>query len=59
MIIFLFRLAVRFPGYSPRGSGFDSRRYHIFWLVVGLEWGPLSVVMIIEQLLEWKVPATA
>jgi hypothetical protein len=25
-----------------------------FWEVVGLEWGPLSLVMIIEELFEWK-----
>jgi hypothetical protein len=33
-------------------SGFDSRRYHIFWEVVGLERGPLSLVSTIEELLE-------
>jgi hypothetical protein len=33
-------------------SGFDFRRYHIFWEVVGLEWGPLSLVNTIEELLE-------
>jgi hypothetical protein len=32
-------------------SGFDSRRYQIFWEVVGLEWGPLSLVSTIEELL--------
>jgi hypothetical protein len=35
-------------------SGFDSRRYQIFREVVGLERGPLSLMMIIEELLEWK-----
>jgi hypothetical protein len=35
-------------------SGFDSRRYHIFWEVVGLEPGPLSLLRIIEELHEWK-----
>jgi hypothetical protein len=35
-------------------SGFDSRRYQIFWEVVGLERGPLSLMRIIEELLEWK-----
>jgi hypothetical protein len=35
-------------------AGFDSRRYQIFWEVVGLERGPLSLVRIIEELLEWK-----
>jgi hypothetical protein len=33
---------------------FDSRRYHIFWEVVGLERGPLSLVITIEELLEIK-----
>jgi hypothetical protein len=35
-------------------SGFDSRRYQIFWAVVGLEQGPLSLVSTIEELLERK-----
>jgi hypothetical protein len=35
-------------------SEFDSRRYQIFWEVVGLEWGPLSLVSTIEELLERK-----
>jgi hypothetical protein len=35
-------------------SRFDSRRYQIFWEVVGLEWGPLSLVSTIEELLEGK-----
>jgi hypothetical protein len=45
---------VRVPGYRSRAPGFDSRRYQIFWEVVGLEWDPLSLVGIIEELLEWK-----
>jgi hypothetical protein len=36
-------LVVRVPGYRPRGHGFDSRRCQIFWEVVGLERGPLSL----------------
>jgi hypothetical protein len=32
-------------------SRFDSRPYQIFWEVVGLEWGPLSLVSTIEELL--------
>jgi hypothetical protein len=36
-------------------SGFDSRRYQIFWEVVGLERGPLSLVSTIEELHEWNV----
>jgi hypothetical protein len=35
-------------------SGFDSRRYQIFWEVVGLKRGPLSFVSTIEDLLERK-----
>jgi hypothetical protein len=31
-------------------SGFDSQRYQIFWEVVGLERGPLSLVSTIEEL---------
>jgi hypothetical protein len=34
--------------------GLDSRRYQIFWEVVGLERDPLSLVTIIEELLERK-----
>jgi hypothetical protein len=39
------------PNYTPRGIGFDSRRYQIF-LVVGLERSLLSLVRINEELLE-------
>jgi hypothetical protein len=35
-------------------SGFDSLHYQIFWEVVGLERGPLSLVRTIEELLERK-----
>jgi hypothetical protein len=37
--------------------GFESRRYQIFWEVVGLERGPLSPVSTIEELLDRKVAA--
>jgi hypothetical protein len=47
-------LVVRVPGYRPRGPGFDFRIYQIFWEVVDLERGPLSLVRITEELLEWK-----
>jgi hypothetical protein len=47
-------LLVRVSGYRPRGTGFDSRPYHIFWEVGSLERGPLSLVRTIEELLEWK-----
>ena len=45
-------LVVRVSGYRCRGLGFDSRRYQIFSVVVGLERGPLSLVRSIEELLE-------
>ena len=45
-------LVVRVSGYRYRGPGFDSRRYQIFWVVVGLERGPLSLVRSTEELLE-------
>jgi hypothetical protein len=47
-------LVVRVSSYRPRGPGFGSRRYQIFWEVVGLERSPLSLVSINEELLEWK-----
>jgi hypothetical protein len=34
--------------------GFDSRHYQIFWEVVSLERGPLSLVSTIGKLLERK-----
>jgi hypothetical protein len=34
--------------------GLDSRHYQIFWEVVGLERGPLSLVSTIEELLDRK-----
>jgi hypothetical protein len=47
-------LVVRVPGYKSRGPGFHSWGYQIFWEVDGLEQGPLSLVRITEELLEWK-----
>jgi hypothetical protein len=35
-------------------SGLDSRRYQIFWEVVGLERGPLSLMSTVEELLGRK-----
>jgi hypothetical protein len=40
--------------YRVRDPGFDSRRYKIFLEVVGLQRGPLSLVRIAEELLDWK-----
>jgi len=37
-------LVVRVSGYRYRGPRFDPRSYQIFWVVVGLERGPLSPV---------------
>jgi hypothetical protein len=48
------RLVVSVPGYRYRGPVLGSRRYQIFWEVVGLERSPRSLVRIIEELLEWK-----
>jgi hypothetical protein len=44
-------LVFRVPGYRSRGPGFDSWRYQIFWEVVGLERGPLSLVSTTGELL--------
>jgi hypothetical protein len=49
MIGNLCGLVVTVPGYR-----FDSRRYQIFWKVVILERGPLSLVSTIEELLGRK-----
>jgi hypothetical protein len=38
-------------------SGFDSRRYQIFWEVVGLERDPLSLMIQLRSFLEEKVAA--
>jgi hypothetical protein len=42
-------LAVRVPGYTSRGPVFDSLCYKTFREVVGLEWGPLSLMSITEE----------
>jgi hypothetical protein len=49
--IFLFcGLVVRVPGYRSGGPGFDSRALQEK-KVVGLEWGPLSLMSTTEELL--------
>jgi hypothetical protein len=45
---------VRVPGYRSRDPGFDSWSYQISGVVVGLEQGPLSLVRVTAELLEWK-----
>jgi hypothetical protein len=45
-------LVVKVPGYRSRG--FDSRLCQIFWQVVSLERGPLSLVKTTEELLGRK-----
>jgi hypothetical protein len=44
-------LMIGVPGHRSRGSGLDFRHYQIFWEVVGLERGLLSLVSTIEELL--------
>jgi hypothetical protein len=44
-------LVVRVPGYRSRGPWFNSQCYQIFWEVVSLERGPLSLMSTIEELL--------
>jgi hypothetical protein len=51
IMLHLCDLVVRVPGYRSKGPGFDSRRYHIIWEIVGLERGPLSLMSTIEELL--------
>jgi hypothetical protein len=48
-------LVVRVPGCKPRGPGFDSQRYKIFHVAVGVEWGPLSLMRINQELLQRKI----
>jgi hypothetical protein len=40
---------------SDQSSWLQIQRSRVWlWVVVGLEWGPLSLVWITEELLEWK-----
>jgi hypothetical protein len=43
-------LVARVPGYRSSGPAFGSRLYQVFWGIVGLERGPLSLVSITEEL---------
>jgi hypothetical protein len=47
----LLLVANRLCGLVVKVPGFDSRRYQIFWEVVFLEQGPISLVSTIEELL--------
>jgi hypothetical protein len=38
--------------YRSTGPGFASRRYQVFFEVVGVEWGTLSLMRITEELFE-------
>jgi hypothetical protein len=48
-------LMVRVLDYRSRGPGFDARALQK--KVMGLEWGPLSLVSTTEELLDRKVAA--
>jgi hypothetical protein len=50
-------LVVRVLACKPRGLGFDSRRYQVFCIAVGLERGTLSLVSRNEELLGEKKAA--
>jgi hypothetical protein len=51
LIMAFIVLRTQVPGYRSRGPGFDSRRYQIFWEVVSLERGALSLVSTTDELL--------
>jgi hypothetical protein len=51
----LFGPEVRAPGCKSRSPGSDSRRYQMFCEVVSLERGPLNLVSITEELIEWRI----
>jgi hypothetical protein len=57
MINFSYLKAINIiiSGYRSRGTGFGSRRYQIFWEVVGLKPSSLSLVNIREELFEWTL----
>jgi hypothetical protein len=50
-------LVVRVPGYRSRVQGSTSGATRFFWLVAGLEWGPLSLVSTTEEEFQEKVAA--
>jgi hypothetical protein len=50
-------LVVKSSWLEIQRPGFDSRHYQIFWQVVSLERGPLSLVSTTEELLVRNVTA--
>jgi hypothetical protein len=50
-------LVIKVPGYGFIGPGFDSRRYQIFWEVVGLEGGRSVSWVQLRSYLKVKVAA--
>jgi hypothetical protein len=55
--VWLSSIASVVPGCKPRGPRFNSWCYQIFWVALGLEQDPLSLMRINEELLERKVAA--
>jgi hypothetical protein len=53
-VILFIVVSLIFAGFISRGPGFDFGRYQIFWPVVGLERGTLSLVSITDELFERK-----
>jgi hypothetical protein len=51
LLVHLCDLVGRVPGNRARGPEFHFRRCQIFWEIVGLERGPLSLMSTIEELL--------
>jgi hypothetical protein len=45
-------LVARVLGYRSRGAGFDSGHFHIFWEIVGMQRGQLSLIRVTEELLQ-------
>jgi hypothetical protein len=54
-VVFFDRLCGKSSWLQIQRSGFYSRLYQIFWEVVALERGPLSLVSTIEELLRRKI----
>jgi hypothetical protein len=52
-------LVVTVRSYKFRSSGFDSRRYHIMWEILGVERGSLSLVRLTEEQLGRSISGSA